>query len=51
MDFSAIPAAPNGACAAYIQLQPVTYRVDLAAPLGNRLLVDTGGNPLPVTTG
>ena len=48
---SAIPADPNGACAAYIQLQPVTYRVDLAAPLGNRVLVDTDGDPLPVTTG
>jgi hypothetical protein len=47
---SAIPADPNGACAAYIQLQPVTYRVDLAAPLGDRVLVDTGGNPLPVTS-
>jgi hypothetical protein len=48
---SAVPADPGGACALYLKLQPVTYHVDLAAPLGNRVLVDADGNPQPVTTG
>lgn len=48
---SAIPRDPGGSCALYLKLQPVTYQVDLATPLGNRVLVDTAGDPQPVTTG
>lgn len=48
---SAVPTDPGGSCALYLKLQPVTYQVDLATPLGNRVLVDTDGNPQPVTTG
>jgi hypothetical protein len=46
-----VPGDPGGACADYLKLQPATYQVELAAPLGNRVLVDTGANPVPVTTG
>jgi hypothetical protein len=46
-----VPGDPGGACPDYLKLQPATYHVDLAAPLGNRVLVDTGANPVPVTTG
>jgi hypothetical protein len=46
-----VPGDPGGACADYLKLQPATYRLDLAAPLGGRVLVDAGANPVPVTTG
>jgi hypothetical protein len=41
----------SGACALYLKLKQVTYRVDLAAPLGARVLVTALGEPAPVTTG
>jgi hypothetical protein len=39
----------SGACALYLKLKQVTYRVDLAAPLGARVLVTALGEPAPVT--
>lgn len=41
----------SGACALYLRLKRVTYRADLAAPLGARVLLSHQGEPLPVTTG
>jgi hypothetical protein len=41
----------SGACPLYLQLKRVTYRVDLAAPLGARVLLSAQGQPMAVTTG
>jgi len=41
----------SGACPLYLRLKQITYRVDLAAPLGARILLSAQGQPVPVTTG
>jgi hypothetical protein len=46
-----VPGGTGGACADYLKLQPATYQVGLASPLGGRVLVDAAANPVPVTTG
>ena len=41
----------SGMCAMYLKLKPVTYKVDLAAPLGARVVLTAQGEPVPVASG
>jgi hypothetical protein len=47
----AMPGTLAGGCNAVLQLRQATYPVDLAAPLGARIVVNADAVPVPVTTG
>jgi hypothetical protein len=41
----------SGGCDLMLKIKQVTYQIDLAAPLGARVLLTAQGEPVPVTTG
>jgi hypothetical protein len=46
-----VPGSVGGGCPAILHLRTATYPVDLAAPLGARVVVNADAVPVPVTTG